>query len=104
MAMRYIIRRNNAEDLSDLQKKIEGLDTLLGTPADKLRRSIPLVLNPLRTIQYLFLTRKVGTNWVWVCPSIELIAENELGLLDVAQSLGVTELPHLFVQTTSGSL
>ena len=93
--MRYIIRRSKPEELSEIREQIPDLETLVGKPAENLRRVVPLSLSPLRSIHFLFLTRKTESGWTWVCPSVELNAENEKGLFALADHLHVPRPTHL---------
>jgi hypothetical protein len=95
MAMRYIIRRSNPEDLISLKKDIPQLDSQLEKASDGLRRIIPVTLGNLDRINYLFLTQKKGTDWIWTCPSAELVAENEQGLFSLMERLQVQPPAHL---------
>lgn len=95
MAMRYIIRRPKAEDLADIESEIPDLSTKLGTPAENLRTALPVAFSALRTAQYLFQTRKVGTDWIWICPTIELVAEDEKGLFALTDKFKSPKPAHL---------
>jgi len=95
MAMRYLIRRDKAENLNDLESEVSGLKEKLGAPAADLRCDIPVVLSEKRYFQLQFLTRKTGTGWVWVCPSIELVAEDEKGLVDLMAKFKLHKPEHL---------
>jgi len=93
--MRYIIRRSNPEDLTSLRKDLPQIEKSLEKASDGLRRIIPVALDNLDKINYLFLTQKKGTDWVWTCPSIELVADNEQGLFKMMERLSVEPPAHL---------
>lgn len=93
--MRYIIRRSNPEDLTALKKDIPKLDSQLEKASDGLRRIIPITLNNLERMNYLLLTQKKGSDWVWVCPSVELVAENEQGLFSLMERFSLQPPAHL---------
>jgi len=93
--MRYIIRRSNPEDLNSLKKDIPNLDSQLEKASDGLRRIVPVTLSNLDSINYLLLTQKKGTDWVWTCPSVELVSENEQGLFGLMERLQVQPPAHL---------
>lgn len=93
--MRYIIRRSNPEDLTTLKKDIPQWDSSLEKAADGLRRILPVTLNNLDRINYLLLTQKKGADWIWVCPSVELIAENEKGLFNLMARFSIEPPAHL---------
>lgn len=93
--MRYIFRRPKPEDIAELRPQIEGMDEKLGTPQEKARRFVKVAYTPVRYAQYTFLTRKVGTEWVWVAPSVELVAENEAGLFALTEKFHLPKPSHL---------
>ena len=95
MAMRYLIRRNKPEQIADLKKEIHDLDKQLGSPAADLRRYIRIPFSPMRHAHFTFLTKKAGESWVWTCPSIELVAEDEAGLFTLTERYGVAKPSHL---------
>lgn len=98
MAMRYIIRRKNSEDLSDIRREVSNLDTQLNKAGDGLRRSVEVNLSPVRSIVYQFNSKKSGTTWTWTCPSIEVVAENEEGLFKLLEKFNVEKPSHLLDQ------
>lgn len=93
--MRYIIRRSNPEDLASLKGDVPELEKTLEKASDGLRRVIPVTLSNLDKINYLLLTEKKGSDWVWTCPSVELVAENEQGLFKLMERLSVEPPAHL---------
>ncbi len=93
--MRYLIRREKAENLHELEAEVSGLQEKLGAPAADLRCDIPVVLTEKRYFQLQFLTRKTATGWVWVCPSIELVAEDEKGLVALMAKFQLQKPEHL---------
>lgn len=95
MSMRYIARRAKPEDLSEIKAKLKDLDAKLPTPAENLRYFLDYPISEKRYLQYAFLTRKEGTNWVWVCPSIEFVAEDEKAMLELTQAYGLPGPAHL---------
>jgi hypothetical protein len=95
MAMRYIIRRQNTEDLADIRREVSNLDSQLEKPGESLRRAVEVAYSPVRSAVYQFSTKKVGTNWVWICPCIELVAENEEGLFNLLEKFKVEKPSHL---------
>lgn len=98
MAMRYIIRRKNTEDLTDIRREVSNLDAQLEKPGDGFRRSIEVAYSNLQSAVYQFFTKKVGTSWVWVCPCIEIVAENEEGLFKLLEKFNVEKPSHLLDQ------
>lgn len=95
MAVRYLVRRMNPENLAELKNELGDLLTQLGPADTNLRRSIRQHHAPERTVLYTFMTRKTEAGWVWVCPSVELSAENEAGLLEMSAKFQIDHLPHL---------
>lgn len=95
MAMRYIIRRKNSEDLSDIRRDVSNLDSQLDKPGDGLKRAVEVTFSPMRSAVYQFSAKKSGANWVWVCPCIELVAENEEGLFKLLEKYNVEKPSHL---------
>lgn len=95
MAMRYIIRRSTPEDLGGLKKDLPQLDNQLEKPADGLRRTYTVSLSPMEKINYLLVTKKQGSSWVWTCPSIELVSENEAGLFALMKRFSLQAPAHL---------
>lgn len=98
MAMRYIIRRKNSEDLSDIRRDVSNLDSQLDKPGENLRRTVEVTFSPMRSAVYQFNTKKTGTSWVWVCPCVELVAENEEGLFKLLERFNVEKPSHLLDQ------
>jgi hypothetical protein len=103
MSMRYLIRRANPEDLSEIRKHVPNLDEQLGDASlltgaqEGLRRPIDIRFSPTRAIQYSIFSKKTGEKHVWTCPSLELVAENEPELREMAKEYGVEDLSHLAV-------
>ena len=95
MAIRYLVRRNSPYALDDMRHKFPNLEEQLGMPNESLRKSLKYSFSPVRYALYTFLPRKSGTTWSWVCPSIELVAEDEKGLFALTEQLGVPEPSHL---------
>jgi hypothetical protein len=95
MAMRYIVRRQKPEDLSDIKSQIPDLETQLGKADKEMRRSVRHPIGPSRHLTYQFVTRSVGPASSWVCPSIELVAEDEKGLFALTDLLQVPGPEHL---------
>lgn len=102
MAMRYLIRRSKSEDLSEIKRDIPDLDAKLGTVGSDYgtagadyRREVELRLTPERHITYQFAPKKNGTNWVWTCPSIEIVAEDDAGLYALCDRLKAPHPTHL---------
>ena len=96
MSMRYIIRRQKPEDLKELQSVIPDLTSKLGKPDANLRRGIKVESGSMHQyVQYQFQTRKEGTAYVWICPSIELVAEDEKSLFALTDKFNVPKPSHL---------
>ncbi len=95
MSMRYIIRRPKAEDFSEIKTKVPDLDAQLGTAAADLRREVLITHSAHRTSQYFFQTKKVGAAWVWTCPTLEVVAENEKGIFQMTKMYNVPKPSHL---------
>lgn len=95
MSMRYLIRRTHSEDLSSIRAEVADLDSQLEKPGDGFRRSIEVPYNKVRSAVYQFSTKKVGANWVWICPSVEVVAENEEGLFALLEKFKVEKPSHL---------
>lgn len=93
--MRYIFRRPKPEDLAEVKKQIPNLDGQLGQAAENYRRFLKVPVSPLRYVQYTFVTRKQGTAWSWIAPSVELVAEDEKGLFALAEHCGIQKPSHL---------
>lgn len=95
MAMRYIFRRPKSNELSEIYRQIPDLDKKLGSAVENAQRSVRFDLSPQRSAQYMFLAHKTEKGWVWVCPSVELVAENEKDLLDLTDQFKVHRPAHL---------
>ena len=95
MAMRYIIRRVKAEDLAEIKKDIPDLDKRLDKAQEHYKRSIEVGVDNLNHITYQFLTRKVGNDWVWICPSVELVAGSEAELFRLTDRFSLPAPSHL---------
>lgn len=95
MSMRYIIRRNKPEDLTDIKPLIPDVEKQLGAAGENLRRFLRVSMTPLRYAQYTFVTRKTGTGWIWLGTSIELVAEDEKGLFAMTDKFNVPRPEHL---------
>lgn len=102
MAMRYIIRRTKSDDLSEVKRDIPDLDSKLGsvgadygTAGAHYRREIEVRLTPNRHLTYQFIPKKSGTAWVWTCPSVELVAEDDAGLFALCDRLKAPHPSHL---------
>jgi hypothetical protein len=95
MAMRYIIRRKNSEDLTDIRREVSNLDSQLNKAGDGLKRAVEVVFNNHQSAVYQFSAKKAGTSWVWVCPCIEIVAENEEGLFKLLEKYNVEKPSHL---------
>ena len=95
MAMRYLIRREKAEDFSDIKSQISDLEQKLGTADEGLRRDLKVRFDDHSTAMYQFLPRKTGGGWQWVCPTIELLAKDEPGLFALTSKFGVPIPQHL---------
>lgn len=95
MAMRYIIRRDNPENIAELKKEIPELDKKLDKASDGMKRSFQIPVSNLERINYLFLTKKKGSDWIWICPSIELVAENETSLFALMKRFSLSAPAHL---------
>ena len=93
--MRYLIRREKADSLVEMESEVSGLKEKLGTPAADLRCDIPVVLSEKRHFHLQFMTRKTETGWIWVCPSIEVVAEDEMGLIDLLKKFKAGVPAHL---------
>lgn len=95
MAMRYIIRRKNSSDLNEIRREVSDLDSRLSKAGDGLKRTVEINFSPLRSAVYQFSAKKEGTSWSWVCPCIELVAENEEGLFKLLEKYNVEKPSHL---------
>ena len=71
------------------------LGTLHGGHQRDLRCDIPVVLSEKRHFHLQFMTRKTETGWIWVCPSIEVVAEDEMGLIDLLKKFKAGTPAHL---------
>lgn len=97
MAMRYIIRRTKPEDLTEIKREVSNLDAQLSKAGENFRRSIEVSYTPMRSAVYTFSTKKVDANWVWVCPSVELVAESEAGIFELTSKFKVEKPSHLII-------
>jgi len=95
MAVRYLIRRESPEDLGALHEALGDVAKQLGPAGMNLRRNIRVHYGPLSIAVFTFMTRKKENDWIWVCPSVELAAENEVGLRELGSKYNVGNLPHL---------
>lgn len=95
MAMRYIFRPPHPESHTDLKQQIPDIDKQLGTPAADLRRHFRVPYNSMRYAQYTFFTRKKDAGWIWVCTSVELVAEDEKGLFALTDHFKIPHPSHL---------
>ncbi len=95
MAMRYIVRRQIPEDLSAIKSQIPDLEQKLGKADKEMRRFIQFPISSSRYLSYQFFSRTTGTASVWVCPSVELVAEDEKGLFALTDLLQVPPPEHL---------
>lgn len=95
MAMRYILRRQRAEDLSEIKSQIPDLEQKLGKADKEMRRFIQFPISATRYLTYQFFTRTAGAASSWVCPSVELVAEDEAGLFALTDMLQVPTPEHL---------
>ncbi|NBX92666.1 MAG: hypothetical protein EBQ85_05465 [Proteobacteria bacterium] len=95
MAMRYIIRRSQPEDLSAIKKEFPQLDSELSKAGDGLRKTVAVSVSNLERVNYQFQTKKTGTEWVWICPTIELVADNEPALFALMERFSVAPPAHL---------
>jgi len=75
--MRYLFRRPNANQFSDLKTEIPDLESKLGAPAADLRRLFEVPVSKTQSVVYQFFTTQSGKAWAWTCPSVELVAESE---------------------------
>ncbi|MBI4405360.1 MAG: hypothetical protein HY537_14445 [Deltaproteobacteria bacterium] len=102
MAMRYTVRRQTPNDLTDIRQRITDLDTRLGAPQETLKpgglqKTVQMRVSPNRSADYSFATTKVGSAAQWTCHSVELVAEDERGMTELLQMLGLAhpKLSHL---------
>lgn len=95
MSMRYLIRRQNPEKFDDIRAVVRDLDIQLGSPGENFQRKVEQGFNPHRSAHYIFITRKVVSGWVWICSTIELVAENEKGLFALLDYFKTTKPIHL---------
>lgn len=97
MSMRYIIKRAQSGDLSDLHTKLPALVEKLGRAAENLSRTIEDVISPMRRVTFRFMAIKSDNAWQWHCSSIELVGETESDLLALTETFGVDrkQLSHL---------
>ncbi len=95
MAMRYIVRRQRPEDLSEIKSQIPDLDQKLGKADKEMRRFIQFPISSSRYLSYQFFARTAGAVSTWVCPSVELVAEDEKGLFALTDMLQIPAPDHL---------
>jgi len=95
MAMRYIIRRPDPENLAPLSSDLPNLPSSLENPGDGMKRVVPVKINNMERVNYLFISKKKDTQWVWTCPSIELVSENEAGLFSLMERFSIAPPAHL---------
>lgn len=95
MSMRYIIRRSKPDDLTEIKREVPDLEKQLEKPLENYRRPVEVTYSNLRSAVFQFMTRKVGNDWVWVCPSVELVAENEEGLCALTDKFKASRPNHL---------
>jgi hypothetical protein len=93
--MRYIIRRPKPEDLTEIKREVSDLDKQLYKPLENYRRAVEVRYSNLRTAVYQFMTLNFGNDWVWVCPSVELVAENQEGLFALTDKFKAAHPSHL---------
>lgn len=102
MAMRYLIRRSNPEDFADVKRDIPDFEKQLGkigadlgTAGAHYRRELEVRIANDRCINYQFAAKKTGTETKWICPSIELVADDEIGLFALCDRLKTDRPSHL---------
>lgn len=95
MAMRYIIRRPDPENFSSLSSDLPQVEKELEKPGVGMQKTFSVKLNTLERINYLFVTKKKEAQWVWTCPSIELVADNEAGLFSLMERFSIAPPAHL---------
>lgn len=102
MAMRYLVRRSNAEDLQELKRDIPDLEKRLGkvgsdygTAGAHYQRDIEVRISPDRYLTYQLMAKKNGADFSWVCPSIELVADDEKGLFALCDRVKTPRPSHL---------
>src|SRR5271165_4504341 len=95
MSIRYVVRPQKPEDLSDVRARIPDVDAQLPKPADNLRREIEVHLTPSRSALYVLMTRKTEAGFIWICPSVEFSAENEEGLFALCDQFHFPKPTHL---------
>lgn len=97
MSMRYLVRRDNFKDYSDLTRQIQGLDSQLGKPGENFKRYVEVRISTSQYVIYQFSTFKEGNDWKWACPSQELVAESEKDFYKLAEKLSIpkTKFSHL---------
>jgi hypothetical protein len=91
MSMRYLIRRQNAAELSDVSSVFPDLEQRLDRPAENLERLLTHVISPARVVSYKFFTKKTGSGWAWVCPSVEVVGETEEDILALCEHFQVSK-------------
>lgn len=97
MAMRYLIRTVNPNDLQALGRRIPDLQTQLGTPRQNQEKAFRVQIDADSHLVFQFVTVKVENEWRWVCPSTELVGRNEAALLKLTAQEGIARntLSHL---------
>lgn len=96
MSLRYIVRRPDPQDLSEVKKVDSHLDKTLGPAAENLRRFIQATYNTSQYAVFHCMTTKVGESWTWTCPSVELVAETQSDFMELTERFHVprTQLSH----------
>ncbi len=89
MASRYLIRRSRYEDLADLQNYFGHLEERLGNPGPEKSRVLTRAFNTVRFAHFRCKTLQTPKGWVWICPAIEIEAEDDAGLKKLGQEYGV---------------
>lgn len=95
MAIRYIFRRLDADKLDGIEGQIPDLKEQLGIAGEDLRRTVTYRFGADRSAQYHFAARKVADGWKWVCPTVELVADDEQGLFGLTDHFGVQRPSYL---------
>jgi len=100
MSIRYLIRNKEPDLSSDNFRPLVKLAETLGLAGPHKRRTVSLRFSELRFAHYQFQSIKEDTDWKWKCPSIELEAEDERALIELAKHYGVPDLPFLRGEVT----
>ena len=95
MAIRYLVRRDDASNLAPIEAEVTDLKTQLGDPEKELQRCVSVRLSAERSVEYHFVTRESGGAWAWVCPTLELAAEDEQGLFALVDKYQIETPSHL---------